>query len=151
MKSQSNQKQDSTELQIGGGKTYCNRKQNSCLHGRSVYGNRQFEPMTKREIVVNSFGKLSSHLKKNRPSSSSPLTTKLFLVEQTNFGRKRKKKKQEEITVKRYQNSVRKGLSVRRGQRKEEQPIYQRGKKYFQTEKYHKQSAKTDRRQKEKT
>lgn len=114
MKSQSNQKQDSTELQIGGGKTYCNRKQNSCLHGHSVYGNRQFEPMTKREIVVNSFGKLSSHLKKNRPSSSSPLTTKLFLVEQINVGRKKNKKKQEEITVKRFQNSIRKGLSVRR-------------------------------------
>lgn len=76
MKSQSNQKQDSTELQIGGGKTYCNRKQNSCFNGHSVYGNRHFEPMTKREIVVNSFGKLSSHLKKNRPSSSSFLTTK---------------------------------------------------------------------------
>lgn len=100
MKSQSNQKQDSTKLQIGGGKTYCNRKQNSCLHGHSVYGNRQFEPMTKREIVVNSFGKLSSHLKKNRPSSSSPLTTKLFLVEQINVGRKKKRKNKKKLQLK---------------------------------------------------
>lgn len=98
MKSQSHQKQDSTELRTGGGKKSLEQKTKPTVPWKSSLGKLEhFDPVNER--LANSFGKLCSPLKRRALEPSFPLKQTVPDAANADMSEEKQKKLQE-ITVK---------------------------------------------------